>query len=385
MDRAVAKLHGQLYAKYFKGSTDAGSGRQVFWDVKVAPKFDFSPDALLDGKTLKVQFKDIGITIRSSKGEAVTTADATVWVTYVVEYPTGKPPEIKFSVKETKASTPKPDDQYILNAVVIPAMKKLAAQVMSAVQLPPIVEVFGQKFTLPEPFIIGDNFVFLANMLHRHFPLGFDATLPPGNPEAFAVLSPQLALQAWNGFNAATKDLKVEERRNGRVETPVQNIDYDAILQVKDIKGQILQGTEIPVTASVSGFGHVWANTALGTVDVPLTLTPQPQPSGKIGLGVVGNKVRAAITQIDSFQIQLDFTGSGIIDWLLNLFKGVFQMLIDLYTPWLRGYFLKLGYDVWTIPDLSWSYDGARLDIKLTDLRLSPYGSHYHVTGKVQL
>src|SRR5690349_12939655 len=102
MDRAVAKLYGQLYPKYFKGDADAGSGRKVFYDVKAAPKFDFTGTpaaaaklleeieaesskqpllkapalsletlgAALDAKTVKVRFDSIDITIKSPKGEA---------------------------------------------------------------------------------------------------------------------------------------------------------------------------------------------------------------------------------------------------------------------------------------------------------------------------
>jgi hypothetical protein len=45
MDRAIEKLYKQLYPKYFKGDADAGSGRQVFYDVKSAPALDFAATA----------------------------------------------------------------------------------------------------------------------------------------------------------------------------------------------------------------------------------------------------------------------------------------------------------------------------------------------------
>jgi hypothetical protein len=420
MDRAVTKLYGQLYPKYFKGDADAGSGRRVFYDVKSAPKFDFTgtpgaaaklieelerlapPEdasakkpllqapplslealgAALDAKSLKLRFDSIDIMIKSSKGEAKTTAAAVVTLAFEIEYPDKQPPRAGFVVKDAKATTPNPDDQYILNAVVIPAMKKLATQVLSAVQIPNIIAVAGLRFDLPEPRIIGEHFVVLAKTLAHHFPLGFNANLPAGNPEAFMLLSPEL-LQ--NVFDAATSTMKFEERKTGVHETDILNVYYDAIVSAKGIKG-IAQGTQFAITAAVSGTAHVWANTFLGTVEVWFAATPTSTPSGKVALQLEpNNRIRARISSVDPFRISVSVSGGGAIGWILSLFSDVIESVVNRFVPMIESYLRSQSFDVWTVPDLPFSYEGISFNIRPANLSIAAQGKHLQITGSVQL
>jgi hypothetical protein len=420
MDRAVAKLYGQLYPKYFKGDADAASGRRVFYDVKAAPKFDFTgtpgaaaklleelerlapPEdaaakkpllqappvslqalgATLDAKSLKLRFDTIDITIKSAKGEAKTTAAAVVTLAFEIEYPTGQPPKAGFVVKDAKATTPNPDDQFILNSVVIPAMKKLAAQVLSAIQIPNVIAVAGLRFDLPEPRIIGDHFVVLAKTLDRHFPLGLDVPVPGGNPEAFMLLSPQMVQKV---FDAATSTMKFEERKNGVHETDILNVYYDAIVSASGIKG-VAQGMVFAITASVSGSAHVWANTFLGTVEVWFSATPTSTPSGNVALQLeANNKIRARVSSVDPFKIRVDVSGGGAIGWIMSLFKSEIERQVNTFVPLIESYLRSQNFDVWTIPDLPFSYEGISFNIRPTNLTLTAQGKHLQLTGSVQL
>jgi hypothetical protein len=420
MDRAVAKLYGQLYPRYFKGDADAGSGRRVFYDVKSAPKFDFTgtpgaaaklleelerlapPEdaaakkpllqapplslealgAALDAKSLKLRFDSIDITIKSPKGEAKTTAAAVVTLAFEIEYPAGQPPRAGFVVKDAKATTPNPDDQYILNAVVIPAMKKLAAQVLSAIQIPNVIAVAGLRFDLPEPRVIGEHFVVLAKLLDRHFPLGLDASVPGGNPESFMLLSPQLMQTV---FDRAAGTMKFEERKNGVHETDILNVYYDAIVSARGIKG-IAQGIQFAITAAVSGTAHVWANTFLGTVEVWFSATPASTPSGKVGLQLEpNNKIRARISSVDPFRINVAVSGGGAIGWILSLFSDVIESVVNRFVPLIETYLRTQSFDVCTVPDLPFSYEGISFNIRPSNLNLSAQGKHLQITGSVQL
>ena len=420
MDRAVAKLYGQLYPRYFKGDADAGSSRKVFYDVKSAPKFDFTgtpnaaaklieeleklapPEdasakkpllqapplslealgAALDAKSLKLRFDSIDITIKSPKGEAKTTAAAVVTLAFEIEYPSGQPPRAGFVVKDAKATTPNPDDQFILNAVVIPAMKKLAAQVLSAIQIPNVISVAGLRFDLPEPRVVGDHFVVLAKTLDRHFPLGFDASVPGGNPEAFTLLSPELMQRVFDG---ATAKMKFEERKNGVHETSILNVYYDAIVSASGIKG-VAQGIQFAITAAVSGSAHVWANPFWGTVEVWFSVTPASTPSGKIGLQLeANNQIRARVSSVDPFQLKVAVTGGGAVGWVLSLFEDVLESTVNRFVPLIENYLRTQSFDVFTVPDLPFSYEGISFNIRPSNLSLAAQGRHLQITGSVQL
>ena len=420
MDRAVEKLYRQLYPKYFKGDADAGSGRQVFYDVKSAPTLDFSatpnaaaalreelakipkPDdapvneshllqatplslealgSSLDAKSVKVRFDSIDITIKSSKGEAKTTASALVTIGFEIEYPERQPARVKFTVKDAKASTPKPEDQYILNTVVIPAMKKLAAQVMSAIQLPPMISIAGISFDLPEPRIIGDYFVILAKLLSRHFPLGLDAPLPGGNPEAFLVLSPQMSQAA---FYEATKNLTHVESASGSQDLVVSTAYWEAKVVVSEIRGTAA-GAEFPVTAKVEGSAKGWITTFLGDPTAYFGARPVPSPaSGRIALGVSGNKINAGIVSVAPFVIDIFPTGGAISD-VIDFVIGGLKYLASLFVPKIAQYLKGVRFDVLTVPDLPLTYDGIGVTIRPKDLRLSSAGQHLQITGGVTL
>ena len=419
MDRAVAKLYGQLYPKYFKGDQDAGSGRRIYYDVKSAPKFDFTgtpnvaaklleeleklapPDAsakksllqapppsleavgaALDARTVKVRFDSIDIIIKSSKGEAKTTAAAVVSLAYEVEYPTGQPPRAGFKVTDAKATTPNPDDQYILNAVVIPVMKKLAAQVMSAIQIPSLITVAGFTFDLPEPRVIGDYYVILVKTMDRHFPLGLDVPVPGGNPEAFMLLSPEVM---WKIFRAGTSTMKYEYRKNGTYGTDILNIYYDAIVSAGDIKGQA-QGAQFAITASASGSAHVWAYPLGIETQVWFSVTPTSTPSGRVGLQLEpNNRIRAYFSSIDPFKLKVSVSGGGAIGWLLSMFEDIIEAQVNSFVPLIQNYLRTQSFDVWTIPDLPLSYEGITFNIRPTNLQLSSSGNHLQITGRVQL
>jgi hypothetical protein len=421
MDRAVAKLYGQLYPKYFKGDADAGSGRRVYYDVKSAPKLDFSGTtglaekdleelqklapaanaparkpllqappplslearaAAIDARTVKVRFDSIDITIRSPKGEAKTTASAMVWLAFEIEYPAGQPPRGVFVVKNAKATTPNPDDQFILNAVVIPVVKKLAAQVLSAIQIPSILAIAGVRFDLPEPRIIGEYFVILAKKLSRHFQLGFDANVPGGNPEAFLLLSPEMMQEVMDN---ATRDMKFDKREQGKEETPVLNVYYDAIVSASGIKG-VAQGIQFPVTASVSGIAHVWANPFWGTEEVWCSATPTSTPRGNIALRLESNnRIRASISSVDPFRFKVTVTGGSPVGWILELFEPIIEREINSLVPLIENYLRGLSFDVCTVPDLSFSFEGISFNVRPTNLSLTAQGKHLQLTGSVQV
>ncbi len=420
MDRAIDKLYKQLYPKYFKGDADAGSGRQVFYDVKSAPTLDFLATAgtaaavreelakipkpagapaneahlleappmslqafgaALDAKSVKVRFDKIDITIKSSKGEAKTTAAAIVTIGFEIEYPERQPARVKFVVRDAKATTPNPDDQYILNTVVIPAMKKLAGQVMSAIQLPPMISIAGIQFDLPEPRIIGDYFVILAKLLSRHFPLGLDAPIPGGNPEAFLVLSPQMMQIA---FDTATRGLTHVEQASGSKDLTISTAYYEAKVVVSDIKG-VATGAEFPLSAKVEGSAKGWITTFLGDPTAYFGARPIPSPVvGRVALGVEGNKINARISSVNTFSIDIYPTGgaiSDVIDFVLSPLKG----FATLFMPRLVNYLKGVKFDVLTVPDLPLAYDGIGVTIRPKDLRLASAGQHLNLTGGVTL
>lgn len=419
LERAFEKLYTQLYPRYFKDFVPADGGRNIVYDVKSAPTLDFSPTpataALLreelakvpqpesssispslltanvasiemlassiDLKTLKLVFNSIDITIKSTRPDAKSSAKVVVWLTYEIEYPAGQPPRGSFKAKRIQITASNPEDQFIFDKFLGPVMLKLAAQLLSAVQIPGMIDIAGNKFDLPEPRIIGDHLVILAKLPNNYLPLGLDASMPGGNPEAFTLLSPDIVTRV---FKAATRDLTHPEEKIDSVDLGISTAWYHARIVVSDIQGTP-GGAEFPISASVRGLARGWITTFMGNPEANFSATPIPSPvTGRIAFSAgAKNKIVAKVTDVAPFTIDIK-----PVDGAAKVIEFVLWPLIlfaKLAVGGIGNYLASISFDVWTVPDLSVSYEGVRFTLGVKDLQLSTSGKYLLATGTVQL
>jgi hypothetical protein len=413
LQRALDKIYKQLYPRYFQGST-AVANRNVSWDVKTAPQLDFSPTpglasalqeqieqlpqpdgavkklkaispteldslaASIDWVTIKLNFPSIDVGITTSGGAQVkTTATAVAFVKISTE-DNGR---VRFTPTRAQATTPGPDDQYILNAVIIPAALKLAGQLLGAIQIPDL-RTGPIALYWPGAQIVQSRYLVISiNRTTKHVEPGLDTPIPPGNNEAFVMFSGPFV---YSAFSAVTYGVTKKFSTEGSRDLGITTARWDAEVNFSNIRGSNV-GVRFPVTGTVGGRARGWLTSIFGDIGVGFNAGATPDPSGTVELSIDGsNTIRGKMTSIAPFLVTFTPTGN-VIEKVLSYVLEPLTFFATTLSPAISLILKGIAFDVWSIPDVVVAFDSVRVNIHPTNMTMTQVGPTVQVTGGVQL
>lgn len=408
LNQVSATVYNALYPRVFTGSaTTSKDGVKVTisWDVRSAPTFTLQTpsrglavlrahsrhwppltgiskaDALaavtaeLENTTFEMQLSQVEITVDGTP-PAKDTASVTVFVQLTSDQ--GK---VSFVPIKAIGQTQNPDDEIILNEVILPAAISLSNDILSGLTIPSL-NVGGIGLSLPVVTIGNGAAVVLFNLAGDSVPSGPFPGPWPATP-FFLLLSDAARLAI---ARAATANFSKDVGGSGSIDLAISTVSWGLTATLSSI-GVAVNAPGQPTlafTASAVGNLNAGLTVACTRVGVNYNFTTSPPPSGAIALSIVnGSTVRATVTQVNNFVPILIPTGNVLEVILSAITDPILQAVVAAVSPKISTDLSGIAFDVWQVQSVGLNVQGFGLTLTPANLQTGSFSGYMSVTGDV--
>jgi hypothetical protein len=411
MDAAAREIYRSLYPRVFTGSEHVdhdGLKFDVSWDVTGPPRVDltippegpailrehladFTPPgeisnaAVVDAYLGELEDTAFQLLIDSMTmtiaGEGHATVPVTVTIFIHVESTAGK---LNLVPVKAIGTTPSPDDEWVLNQVILPEAMKLAHELFPGIDLPPLR--FGNiALTAPVVTITPTHAVAMANLEGSAAPTPPYPSSWPGSP-FFVVLSDAAKLRVAQDGTAGLRGKRFGSE--GSVDIGIGDAHFGATAIINNVAITSTSHDGSPAFAFDGDIGgNVNAGIKIGctTFGVNYTLYAKPNPHGVISLRIDGRSVSARTAQLDVFVLLITPDGSPI-EWLLSaLTTPLLQAVVAAFSPVISQAFNGISFPVMDLPDVPIDLGGVRLTVTPTDGHFGSFAGLTTIEGQATI
>lgn len=370
LNTAAGAVYHALYPKVFTGSRQAeyqGASFTIGIDVTAPPQFDLSTATY---QTFTLSLPSVKLTLSNS---VTTTLQLAMDVSCLVVSEAGKTSFVPEKISTQKQ--PDPVTEYLVEHVVLPAIKDMLTQLMSGVTIPPI-EVANIPLSAPSVGVVNGYVIAAVNLAASGTPPPPDGSFPwPATP-FFALLGPALMQQlAVIAASSATNRFSASD--SGGSHWAGYNWSYS--LSLTNPRAAI-SGNGIPLTFTLQGGVAAGVEVLYIPLGLGFDAHAAPDPSASAALTVQGNQLVLTVTSVAPFTIYVipGTVPTWIFGWLITaIINGVTLTLTPLITTFLKN----ISLQSYQIPAYSVSVAGVTLTLNPVNLTTGNAGGMIALTG----
>jgi hypothetical protein len=398
------------YPQLFNGrgtATEHGISVTVSWKVRTKPRFVLAipingrallrahamkwtpPEGLdkadaiemvaaqLEATVFQMILDTVDITI---EGTPPATDTATVTVFLQVET-LGK----TTTIKPLKAigKSEHPDDDYILNELILPAALKMATTIADGFTVPPL-DLIGVSLTPPVARVQDNRLMMFSNLAGKSMPAG-PFTGPWPDKPFFLLLSDYARLQV---AIAATHNFSLPLQDSGSLNLAIATVYYSASALVSQVQVAAEGGGSPRLAFGASLYGNVNAGLTIACtrIGVNYDLKPAHPLNGVITLSIAsGHKVRGTVTQLAKLVLLLIPQGNVAEKILSAITYPITQALTAAFSPVITNALEGIAFDLWDVQAIHLAIGGVSLAIAPANLTIANAGSYLAIHGDIQV
>jgi hypothetical protein len=279
----------------------------------------------------------------------------------------------------TAAPLSDPVTNYLVQHVVLPAVKNMLTQLLSGVSIPPI-QVANIPLSAPAVGVTNGYVIATVSLASGPAPSPPDGSFPwPGTP-FFALLGPALIQQlAVEATQSATNRFSA----GGSGGSGWAGYSWSYGLSLTNPRSSIQgSGAQLQFTLSggvSAGFTLMW---------VPISLAfnayAAPDPTANASITIAGNQLVMTATSVNPFTIYV-LPGSvptWIFGWLVT---AVINAVVLSLTPLVTTFLKNIQLDSYQVPTYSVTVDGTTLTLTPVNLTISSAGGMIALTGNAAI
>ncbi len=411
LNAAAAAVHEALYPRVFTGTHEAeysGTTFTVHIDVQQPPQFDLSSsqpvedvqralsermaDTAAGGGLAAVDRAEIAavvadacpsfamqlpaVALSLSNGTTTKLQLALTAQCYIESGPT----TISF-VPFAVSAAPQPDPvtDYLVQHVVLPAVKQMLTQLLSGVQIPPI-EVAGVPLSAPSVGLVAGRVVVATNVMDAGTPPPPQDGFPVPATPFFALLGPGLVQRLSEIAASSASNRFSDSDRGGDF---AAGYEWSYGLSLTKPRAAI-RGSGAELAFSLSGRVKAGVHVTILNVDVGFDAHAVPDPTTDARFSIEGDQLVLTAQSVHPFTIFVtpNTVPTWVFGWLITaIVNGVTATLSPLVTTFLKD----IRLSSYRVPTYSISVEGTTLSLKPEGLRVDAVDGAIALMGSAKI